>query len=51
MCKMSKQHGQSTQSVFEHAGEGLRRHKSSFVHYAWFKHAGKQIHRGLQTTD
>lgn len=48
---MSKQHHRTTQSVFEYAGEGLRRHKSSSVYYAWFKHAGKQIHRSLGTTD
>jgi integrase len=48
---MTEHNGKSSQSVFAYAGEGLRRLESSAVYYAWFKHAGKQYHHSLGTTD
>jgi integrase len=48
---MTERNGNSSQSVFAYAGEGLRRLVSSGVYYAWFKHAGKQYHQSLGTTD
>jgi hypothetical protein len=48
---MTERKGKSSQSVFAYAGEGLRRLVSSGTYYAWFKHAGKQYHQSLGTTD
>jgi integrase len=48
---MTEPRQKSAQSVFAYAGEGLRRLESSGVYYAWFKHAGKQYHQSLKTTD
>jgi integrase len=48
---MTERNGKSAQSVFAYAGEGLRRLESSGVYYAWFKHAGKQYHQTLKTSD
>ncbi len=48
---MTERNRKSPQSVFERSGEGLRRLVSSSVYYAWFKHAGKQYHKSLRTSD